>query len=258
VFADATRLAPCDWLRHLVRPIAEHGAEISVGCHAVDTANGSIVAVARAATVQTFLILASARVFAQPWGGATAIRRETFARVGIADIWRRTIVDDVSIVPALARAGVRVVSATTARLQSDADGGLNAWIAWLTRQILYERLCVPWAWVTLGVGLTALDAALAAAGVCCVRAAIAGAPGVADLAGALLLATAAVTIAAIRRLQPNPPSGWRWAVAACAALIVTLSCFLRTVPTRTLSWRGIRYRVGRGGRVLEVYEEGTA
>lgn len=97
VFCDSSHVADRRWLRELLRPIAAGRTNIATSYHVVTTDSWTVAAAGRAMAVQFMHALQLTPGLSQTWGGSTAIRRETFLTRDIADIWLRTVVDDVTL-----------------------------------------------------------------------------------------------------------------------------------------------------------------
>ncbi len=189
----------------------------------------------------------------QPWGGAMALGRSTFEALGVAELWGRTVVDDVTLAARLQRAGIRCVPAPRASLESPLAGvGFGPWRDWLTRQLQYLKHCMPGVWLAAAPGalLLALPAWIAPA---LVLGWAVGLVGFALGLGSLVYLAALIALEeAFRRLVPGrvPVLAWAWAFSLTLAM--ALHCYLRTWTTNVMRWRGIAYRVGSGGAVREI------
>ena len=72
------------------------------------------------------------------------------------------------------------------------------------------------------------------------------------LAGALFLAGLTGLGLALRAYHPHPGPLAKWLPAFFAALGLASWCHLQTLVTMEMHWRGIIYRVGWRGRVVEI------
>ncbi len=80
------------------------------------------------------------------WGGAMAIRRETFARARIEDYWREAVSDDYRLSEAVHALGLRVVFAPGALVATADRTGFAELLGWVRRQLRITRFYAPKLW----------------------------------------------------------------------------------------------------------------
>ncbi len=253
VFCDSNQEAPPGWLKELVTPIAAGQAAVTSGFHHVMASQPGVPALGRAVTVLALYLTKSFRCLNQPWGGATAIRRSLFDDLNVAKLWSENVVDDVSLAARLARAGIPVASPQGAGLYTPLEQEtLAGWSQWLTRQWLYLKFCMPLTWLAGGllVHLLAVLAALAA--VRLLMAPVGLTSGVQVWSAALFLGGLTGLGVALRACHPRPGPLRPWLAAYFAALGLASWCHLRSLGTMEMRWRGIAYRVGWRGKVVEI------
>ncbi len=131
VFCDGNQSAPPDWLKELVGPIVAGQAQVTSGYHQLSAADPGVAALGRAISVLALYLTKGFRRLNQPWGGATAIRRQLFEDLAVARVWAENVVDDVSLAARLVRAGLPVVLAQGACLDTPIEGEtLVGWREW--------------------------------------------------------------------------------------------------------------------------------
>lgn len=248
VFTDADYRRPPDWLWRLVAPVAAGERAVSSGYYHAAAGLGWREALRPVTALLLFLTRQHAAL-RHPWGGATAMARGLFDELGVAELWATRIVDDVALAERLRVARIPVIGLNAPALLAPAAGGVEwAWSAWFTRQLAYVRFIQPGSWVGIGFLLWAYAAGwLWMAMRLFVDAG--GATGwLAALDGVLL------TALGLRLHALHPLSGARgaWLAAYFAFWLAAPICYLRAAFSRTVHWRGIRYRVGRDGRVLST------
>lgn len=250
VFCDSTHLAPVNWLEEMVAPIIQGQVAVVSGYHHVLPQDRGLAAWGRAITVLFLYLTKPMARLNQPWGGATAIKRQVFEDLQIAPLWSQNVVDDVSLAARLQEKGLWVGLAAGVSLDTPLQKEtLAGWSDWLTRQWLYLKFCLPGIWLA-GGGLFFLLAGLVLlAGIRCLAAPLGFTP---SLACPGFLAALTAMAAAFRSIHPQPPGLWVWLRAFYAAIFMAAWCHLRTWPSREIRWRGITYRVGRKGRVLGI------
>ncbi len=253
VFCDSNQVAPATWLKELVAPIVKGEARVSSGFHHVSAAAPELAALGRAVTVLVLYLTKGFRRLNQPWGGATAIRRSLFESLGMDKLWGENIVDDVSLAARLVQAGIPVGIPRGASLYTPLGReSMRSWRDWLIRQWLYLKFCLPATWLAGGL-LVHLIAVLAIlAGVRLLLLPLGLVSGEAGLAAALFLAGIGGLGIVLRSYQPQPAPLMRWLAAYFAAAGLASWCHLKTMLTWEMHWRGIVYRVGLQGRVVEI------
>lgn len=252
-FSDSTHLAPQGHLRELILPLAKADAFAVTGYHRVAPQDFRPTTLMYAFAVLGLHLMQGIPLLSQAWGGAMALSRRAYHEHGVDELWRTNIVDDVSLTGLANKLGRRVTNASRACLVSPAkDTTLDFWIAWLTRQILYLRFCMPGTWIAAALGFLLLSAppfiavGFVLASLVGVVSPAVGAAGVGFLVfgGLLLLST--------RSLIPENPPALRWLVAGMATLVLSAWCYLRSWTARRMVWGIKAYSVGRGGRVKRV------
>lgn len=200
------------------------------------------------------------------WGGSWAIRREVFDRLGLRDAWHGTLSDDLVATRLLHRSGLRVDFEPACMVASPIDGGWQQALSFIRRQYVISRFYAPRWWLlaltaaTLGVvtfwgGLLALavgasrgaDWSWLPALVCSLF-----------YGGTVLRGWQRRALARVY-LPDAPPrltaAAWidLW-TGPLVGLVHWLS-ILSSLAGDELDWRGVRYRICRGGVVEIVSRE---
>jgi ceramide glucosyltransferase len=257
-FFDASHVAPVDWLKRLIGPIACNEVPVTTGYHHVLPEYHSLAAVGRAITVSIIHLLHKISFLSQPWGGNTAIRRSVFEALDIKEIWETNVVDDVSLAAQLKKTGTRLRSIPGACLSTPlAHESLKGWSDWFTRQLLYLKFCFPGSWVLSGFGLFLLAALLLSATACCLAAVIGGDPLETALPAGLFLLVFSIVAEIFRKNHPHPGPFVMWHGAFFVMVVMGCFCHLRSWFSRAIRWRGICYNVTWGGRVLYITGNGS-
>jgi len=255
-FCDSTHMPRPDWLRKLVTPIVLGRAEASTSYHRVLPASRSLAAMGRTVSVLALHMMQEIPSITQPWGGAMAVARASFERLGVAGVWSRNVVDDVSLARILEDAGLRAEAVAGACMETPLSGEtLGGWRAWLERQWQYLKFIFPGSWRAVGavLYLQALLLLLSVAG------AVSGLLGlvqgsVAAAAWTYLLVLAVLGLWA-RESHPAPGGRGGWLAAFFATLLMAAWSHARTLPARHIAWGGVCYEVGSKGEVLAVQRE---
>ncbi|MDD2966949.1 MAG: glycosyltransferase [Desulfovibrionaceae bacterium] len=250
VFCDSTHRAKAYFVRSLVQPIAAGRVNVTTGYHMVVAEDEGIVTRAYQLCVLLMRLLQAVAVFTQPWGGAMAIKRSTFESLHIKALWAGNVVDDCSLAALLLHKKEPVLLCPQALLHTVASQHRwSVWGAWMDRQILFLKFCVPSQWLLLGLfaaimsltPLTALYSLPAALfGLHC---------AVPWWLGLLYCAVLAAVVARWREFLPEGCRLGSWLAAFAAACAQFVLVFVRTALARGIVWHGIDYTVGRGGAV---------
>lgn len=253
VFCDSTHKASQDFLRCLVGPIARHETAFATGYHEVDARDDHIATLGYALSVLFMRLMQGVALLTQPWGGALACARGAFESRHVAELWRTNVVDDCSLAAYLRKEGVTVRHCAAAILQTYAAAhSLAAWRAWLTRQILFLKFCMPGQW--LGLGL--LSILMAAPPIWCAIVAGRGILGIGgNMAPFLALCwfcLVAWVVGGWRRLTRRRAGPTRWLLAFFCACFMFCGVYLGTIWTRKLSWGNLVYNVGANGVVKSI------
>ena len=253
VFCDSNQDASASWLKELVAPMVRGEVQVSSGFHHVIAREPGIVALGRAVTVLALYLTRGFRCLNQPWGGATAIRRSLFENLEVARLWAENIVDDVSLAARLVEAGLSVGIPRGASLHTPLDHeSLAGWQDWLVRQWLYLKFCMPATWLAGGLLVHLVAALVVLAGARLLLLPLGAVAAGPALAGALFLAGLTGLGIALRSYHPRSGPLAKWLPAYFAALGLASWCHLKTLFTMEMHWRGMVYRVGWRGRVVEI------
>jgi ceramide glucosyltransferase len=255
-FCDSNQEAPPDFLTKLAGPVARGEGVVTSGYHHVVPGDNRLATWGRAVSVLTLYLTKAIPWLNQPWGGATAIRRETFESLRVAHLWTETVVDDVSLAALLVKTRIPVCLSHGADLATKVSGEtLASWESWLFRQWIYLKYYLPGSWLAAGAllyfltGFTLVSLAqllLAFWGW--------GTPLTIILSLAFLIGLTSLALT-MRRLHPVPtPSRPFWLAAFLASLGMASWVHLKTCLTQKISWRGKVYQVDWRGRVLTILE----
>lgn len=257
VFSDSGHQAPPDWLRRQVEPIASGKSEVTSGFHHAVVDPGGPWSQAWLIGLQFMFWSRHLGFMCHPWGGSTAITRRLFDELRIAELWSRTVVDDVTLSRRLRRAG-RIMHPVPAaplltRLRPASWGD---WFAWLNRQLAYIKFIAPISWLLLVMfSLCLLGLLLIALGV--LAAMLAGAAPVwFGLAAGAFLVLLYGLVHLPRHGHPQPGPLWKWGPGTVVLLISALPAFAFHTFSCHITWGGIRYQVGLGGRVRSITRPG--
>lgn len=252
VTADSTNVANPGWLKRLVAPIEESRREVVTTFRAFAPVPQTVGGVCQAIYASYLLLLQLFRP--TPWGGATAIRRDTFERLGVATAWAHTIVDDLVLGNLVHRAGISVLSEPHNRLKSPVTNQtVSGFLSYLDRQVLFPRFTNPGVWIGMLIyhlNTTAAVLAILAIGIVLYPLGVAGRflgwVALGSLAGTMVLA------GLLRSLNPFSISLRRWLVSFYPCVFLTAFICVRSLFRSYVTWHGRKYWAGSGGVVHRV------
>ena len=187
------------------------------------------------------------------WGGGTAIRRTEFDQCGVLEEWQRSISDDYSMTNALERRGKPILFLPECLTISIVDTTFGGLLEFTNRQILITRVYANKMWsaafathalfcLTLVLGLVLTLADLIATRPSLQFAFLTFLPLLlASLRGAFRIVAVADLLPAYKS-QVNAQS-WIYITVGVFIPFLYLANFLRSLLSRRIRWRGIRYEL---------------
>jgi len=247
-FADSDGRVTRGWLRALVAPLGEPGVGAVTGYRWFTPVPPTFWSLLRGVwdAVAAGMLGPGDNPFT--WGGATAIRKETFLEARVPERWKNAISDDYTLCAAVHAAGLKVVYAPGALTPCYERITARGFFSWARRQMMITRFYSPRLWWTGLVAHIFYCGGMAAS-------------VIASLQGGRL-----AEWALLAQLSPGMLKGLNRAILARAALPECEAWFRRHtwvhamwVPLatwawlaalassafgRTITWRGNRYRLG--------------
>ena len=252
VFADSDGRPGPRWLRELVRPLARPAQEVGATTSyrwylpAGSALGRSLPSIFRAVWNSFIASVLGDHSRNFCWGGGTAVRRDTFTRLNVDGYWRGSVSDDYRLTAALREAGLSIRFVPTCLVPTHGGCDWRELFFWTTRQIIITRVYAPRLW-QLGLASNGLYCA----GVAALLWAASSPPAVVLLAaiGLVGMATGAARVAGASAAMADHRDeirSMRWVFILLAPLLPLLMFYNFTLAgfTRTIAWRGTRYRLG--------------
>jgi cellulose synthase/poly-beta-1,6-N-acetylglucosamine synthase-like glycosyltransferase len=248
-FADSDGRVESEWLSSLIQELLQNPEDAVTGYRWFFPEKSSLFSHFRAiwnSAVLTLFSESGKGNFA--WGGAMALFRKTFEEIDVFSFWQGSLSDDLGLTKAIRSKGrkIRFVPQAMA-VTEDAISG-STFFSWVARQLLMTKLyhhklwlgtfiyhMIWFLWLTIGIIYFPMQ----------------------WLLGFVIFqifqgVKAEIRMECMSRLLRKSPGSrlLAWILSPVMSM-VNVAAMLSNVFTRTVSWRGIEYRV-RGPNRLDV------
>lgn len=146
VFVDSDVIARHDFLRWLVFHLEDTSVGVTTGYRFYIPLKGTWAAFLRSMWNRMTAWEMANKEFAFAWGGAMAVRRETFERARMTSVWDTAADDDLSLTTAVKALGLKVRFVPQCLVASDGDGTIQEIIEWTNRQLILTKVYYPGLW----------------------------------------------------------------------------------------------------------------
>ena len=248
-FADSDGRVSRGWLRALVAPLAETGVGAATGYRVYLPEPVDFWSSLRSAWNAVIFGTFGPGKIEFVWGGAMAVRKDVFTRLGVEALWASTASDDYVLTEALRSAGLQLRYAPGALVVSSDRISGGELLRWIQRQLIITRVYAPRLWALSFLATCMYCAAM----VTCIVALAdrrwnAGAVLAFLLAAGMLKGTAREKLAAM--VLPESRSwfqrhGWMLTWLVPLATWTWLYGHMVSTITNVIEWRGYRYRLSR-------------
>ncbi|MBO0721825.1 MAG: glycosyltransferase, partial [Blastocatellia bacterium] len=260
VFADSDAHVDRKWLAELVNPLGDKRVGATTGFRWYLPAHGQRWLGGRFASIllsiwnsSALSLLGERSGFA--WGGSTAIRRETFDKLGIKDRWRGAVSDDYVLSSAVKESGKCIKFVPRCLVRSNSDSTLSELLEFTTRQMRITRVYSPRIWklacfshclynITLWTGLVRIVSGGyrgAGAGHHLIAWLLLGIVGLGAMSGWIRVGVAADLLPAERERAQRV--WWAFVLLGPVISLLYLYNILASLGTRRIIWRGIGYEM---------------
>ncbi len=153
-FIDSDACLKKYFLANLVHPLRRNNVGATTGYRWFVPANYAPASLILSAMNAFIASLLGPHSWNSTWGGAMAIKRELFERLGIADIWSRACTDDYTLTKAVKDAGLKVSFVPACFVASYEQYSWKGLFAFARRQFLITKVYMPHLWYLglLGLG----------------------------------------------------------------------------------------------------------
>ena len=266
-FGDSDIRPRRDWLRFLVAPLVDPRAGVSTGFRWYLPPDSSFASVLRSVWNAGISSLMKEWDSGFAWGGAMAVRREVFDTCNVVGYWSEALSDDYALSRAVHDAGLSIRFQPQCLSFSYENSTFRTLLEWTYRQLLITRVCVPKLWGVAFVAQFFNVLTVWGGGLLLLLTAVLNLeteafypPLLAGILGAVYVLgcfKGALRLKAVTLLFPEESSlmkPYRWAYIFWGPLASLLSLvgMVRASFSRTIEWRGIRYRMVAPNRTVVV------
>jgi ceramide glucosyltransferase len=246
-FADSDGRVSAGWLMALVAPLAEPGVGASTGYRWFTPEPPTFWTLMRSVWDAVCNSLLGPGDAPFVWGGAMALRKETFFEARVTEHWKNTVSDDYALAAAIHTAGLRIVYAPGALVPCFERLGMIAMFSWIRRQLTITRVYNPrlW-WPALGAHIFYCGGMAASVVASIHGSRLAEWALIAQLSPGMLKGTNRATLAKAalpEREQWFKRHGWVHAIWVPLATWLWLAGLLASACGNTIEWRGYRYKL---------------
>jgi cellulose synthase/poly-beta-1,6-N-acetylglucosamine synthase-like glycosyltransferase len=250
-FADSDGRPTAGWLRALIAPLEDENTGASTGYRWFTPSPATFWSLMASVwnSAAGGLLGDGDNPFA--WGGAMAIRKETFFAVRVHEFWKGTVSDDYALSAAVHAAGLSIAYAPGALTPSFDRPGAAAFFRWIRRQMVITRVYNPrlW-WMGFLAHIFYCSAMALSTAAWCAGYRPAAAALAVQIGCGMALGWRRARLA--RLALPEYEAWFRryaWAHAALVPLAtwIWLISFVSSAGNDVIEWRGRVYRLKRAG-----------
>ncbi|MBZ5618720.1 MAG: glycosyltransferase [Acidobacteriia bacterium] len=250
-FADSDGRVTRRWLRALAAPLAEPDVGASTGYRWFAPEPPTFWTLLRSVwdAVVFGRLGPGANSFA--WGGAMAIRKETFFEARVFEYWKNTVSDDYALSAAVRAAGLTIAFAPGALTPCLEQITARRFFSWIRRQMILTRVYEARLWWPALIAHVFYCGGMAASVAASIRGnRLAEWALIAQLSPGMLKGLNRATLA--KAALPECEAwfrrhAWVYAIWVPLATWVWLIALVASVFGNTIEWRGYRYDLKRRG-----------
>lgn len=248
-FADSDGRVTPRWLRALAAPLADAAVGASTGYRWFTPEPPTFWSLMRGVWDAVCMGTLGPGDSRFAWGGAMAIRKETFFETRVFEFWKNTVSDDYALARAVHAAGLTIAYAPGALVPCMERLGAGAFFGWARRQMTITRVYRPAIWWPALAAHVFYCGGMAASAIASVKGyRLAEWALIAQLSPGMLKGLNRATLAKAALPEREPwfrRHVWVHAMWAPLATWVWLAVLLASACGNSVRWRGIRYHLKR-------------
>ncbi len=253
-FIDSDIHPDPNWLRHLVDPLVRPAVGMVTGYRWYVPARQNLASLTLSVLNAVPGGALGRHCLNHAWGGTMAIRKEVFDRLKISEIWSGAITDDLTLSVAVKKAGLRVVFEPKCYSASSDAVSWSGLFEFVRRQFIITKVCKPGLWfialgasvqyvltIWLGLGLAIWSAWNAPDAFHFIW----PIPVIIYAFGLLkgFLRRINIFLVLPDHKRDLNRATWLDIFASPLTNLVMLFCIIASAPTKTITWRGTKYRL---------------
>jgi len=241
VFCDSDARFSRDWLTHLTAPLEGDDVGVSTGYRWYAADRGGLPSLLRSAWNASVVTSLGDHDRNFAWGGSMAVRRATFEQLDILKMWNGALSDDYAMTLAIRRSVKRIVFVPECLIPSYGGCRWGELLEFTTRQLVITRVHDPNLWGTVMVAQTLFNIAFWGA-------LFLPAPHILVAVGLYLFAGLKShlrhqAVATVLPTEALSKSSAAYALLSPVTALLFEYNLIRSMLTRRIFWRGIRYRL---------------
>lgn len=256
VFIDSDARPGPDFLKNLIGPLKDTAVGVATGFRWYLPVKGGFSSLLRSTWNGGGLVFVTDRSSNYAWGGAMAIRKKTFEQIRMADYWKNTLSDDLTLTTMVRDAGLNIEFVPQCLIASHEDCSFSEMLEWTNRQTIISKVYHPKLWrrialahgignIILGLGMVLLAGFLLGM--------------VTDknilLASILMLSMIPMEminglflLPAVKKMLPDHRKRiqkltWIYCLLAPLASLLALFNTIDSLFTNRITWRGVTYEM---------------
>lgn len=253
VFVDSDIRPEKDFLRKLVAPLKDPPVGAATGMRWYMPKKGNLGSMLRSVWAAGAYPLLIDQRYNFVYGGANAVRRETFERGNIRKLLDRSISDTFAIARGVKSLGLKIHFVPRCIVVSHEDSSLLETVEWTNRQTIISRVYGRSFWWMVFLTYSFSNAMLVLGFIALLLSAVG--KGSFVLPGLLLLSliplemiNAALLLPVVQLMIPQFSEEirrlrWRYYLTTPLASILIMINSLVSLTTNVITWRGVRYRL---------------
>jgi GT2 family glycosyltransferase len=246
-FADSDGRVPAGWLRALAAPLSEPGVGASTGYRWFAPDPPTFWTLLRSVWDAVALGRLGPGPNSFAWGGAMAMRKETFFETRVLDRWKDTVSDDYALSAAVRDAGLTIAYAPGALTPCRETIGPRRFFSWIRRQMVITRVYNARLWWPALIAHVFYCGGMAASIIASIQGnRLAEWALIAQLSPGMLKGVNRATLAKAALPQCEEwfkRHAWVHAIWVPLATWVWLIALIASAFGNTIEWRGYRYQL---------------
>lgn len=190
------------------------------------------------------------------WGGAMAIRSQTFKQLRVMEEWSRTVSDDLTLSRLLHSTKLKKIYDPRCLIVSNESiSSIFKIIEWFTRQILFLKFYLPSLWRTALVTYIPSSLIMMMTIPVTVLAFFHDALKIVSFGCVGFSLTVMLTHTLMKLTYRDGQSVFRWFLVSSLAQWIATYCLVKTIFIQSIQWANVIYRLDQKGKVIRLDKE---